>query len=77
MMGQLFASQVHHTIAKELYEGTDPGKVIYVGDKRIGDFMKKRVFEPGKTLDWQGLTKHATGEPLSPKAFAADFKGQK
>ena len=76
MMGQLFASQVHHTIAKEVYNGADPSMVIYVGDKRVGDFMKKKVFEPGRTLDWQGLTKHATGEALSPKSFAADFKGK-
>jgi peptidyl-dipeptidase A len=76
MMGQLFASQVHHTIAKEVYDGADPRTVIYVGDKRVGDFMKKKVFEPGRTLDWQGLTNHATGEPLSPKTFAADFKGK-
>jgi peptidyl-dipeptidase A len=75
MMGQLFASQVHHAIAKELYDGADPGTVLYVGDKKVGDFMKERVFEPGKTLSWRDLTRHATGEPLSPKAFAKDFRG--
>ena len=37
--------------------------------------MKKKVFEPGRTLSWKGLTKHATGEDLSPKAFAKDFEG--
>src|SRR5262245_32930375 len=77
MMGQLFASQVHHTIAKELYKGADPNEVLYIGDRRVGDFMKKRVFEPGKTLDWRGLTKHATGEELSPRSFAEDFKSSK
>jgi peptidyl-dipeptidase A len=76
MMGQLFASQVHHAIAKELYDNADPGTVLYIGDKKVGDFMKKRVFEPGKTLSWKDLTKHATGEPLSPKAFAKDFRGK-
>jgi peptidyl-dipeptidase A len=76
MMGQLFASQVHHAIAKELYDNADPAAVLYVGDKRVGDFMRKKVFEPGKTLDWKGLTRHATGEPLSPKAFAKDFRGK-
>jgi peptidyl-dipeptidase A len=75
-MGQLFASQVHHAIAKELYGGADPKAVIYIGDRRVGDFMKKKVFEPGRTLDWKGLTKHATGEDLSPKAFAMDFQGR-
>ena len=36
--------------------------VIYVGDKKVGEFMKKKVFEPGRTLDWNELTKFATGE---------------
>ena len=51
----------------------DPVTVIYVGEPKVGEFMKKRVFEPGRTLDWRGLTKYATGAELSPKAFAADF----
>lgn len=74
MMGQLFASQVHHTIARELYKNAEPRSVIYIGDKKVGDFMKKKVFEPGRSLDWKGLTKHATGEDLNPKAFAKDFQ---
>ncbi|MCX7664307.1 MAG: M2 family metallopeptidase [Gemmataceae bacterium] len=73
MMGQLFASQVHATIAKEVYKGADPQSIIYVGEKKIGEFMKKRVFEPGRTLDWRELTKFATGRELSAKDFAADF----
>lgn len=76
MMGQLFASQVHHTIARELYDKAEPRSVIYIGDKRVGEFMKKKVFEPGRTLDWKGLTKHATGEELNPKAFAKDFESR-
>ncbi len=76
MMGQLFASQVHHTIAKELYDNSDPGTVLYIGDKKVGEFMKKKVFEPGRTLTWKELTKFATGEPLSPKAFAKDFQAK-
>ena len=50
MMGQLFASQVHHAIAREVYNGADPDTVIYVGNKKVGEFMKKKVFEPGRTL---------------------------
>ncbi|HJZ92540.1 MAG TPA: M2 family metallopeptidase [Gemmataceae bacterium] len=76
MMGQLFASQVHATIAKEVYAGADPRAVTYVGEPKVGEFMRKRVFEPGKTLDWRGLTKFATGSELSPRAFAADFGGK-
>jgi peptidyl-dipeptidase A len=76
MMGELFASQVHHAIARDVYHGADPSTVIYVGNKAVGDFMKQRVFEPGKTLSWNDLTKHATGEVLNAKAFAADFQGR-
>jgi peptidyl-dipeptidase A len=75
-MGQLFASQVHHAIAREVYKGADADSVIYVGNPAVGDFMKKRVFEPGRTLAWNDLTKHATGQPLNAAAFAADFKGK-
>jgi peptidyl-dipeptidase A len=74
MMGQLFASQVHHSLAAEVFSA-DPKTVIYVGDKRVGDFMKTKVFEPGRSLSWKGLTKHATGSELGPTAFARDFEG--
>src|SRR5262249_58510438 len=76
MMGELFASQVHHAIAREVYKGADPNTVIYVDNKAVGDFMRKRVFEPGRKLTWNGLTEHATGEKLNARAFAADFRGK-
>jgi peptidyl-dipeptidase A len=75
MMGQLFASQVHHSIARDVYGNADPNSVVYIGDKRVGEFMKKRVFEPGRTRTWNGLTKHATGADLGAEAFAKDFRG--
>ena len=75
MMGQLFASQVHHAIARKVLK-TAPGQALYVGQTRVGEFMKKRVFAPGRTMPWNGLTKFATGEELNPKAFAADFRGE-
>jgi peptidyl-dipeptidase A len=74
MMGQLFASQVHHALSKAVF-GTDPQKTLYNGDKKVGEFMKEKVFAPGRTLTWNGLTKHATGEELNAKAFAKDFQG--
>ncbi len=76
MMGQLFASQVHHAICREVLKGADPQSALYVGNKEIGEFMRLRVFAPGRTLSWNALTKHATGEPLTAKAFAADFRAK-
>jgi peptidyl-dipeptidase A len=76
MMGQLFASQVHHAIVREVYPGKMPEDVVYVGNKKVGEFMNRKVFGPGRTLPWNELTKAATGEPLNAKAFAADFKSR-
>lgn len=73
MMGQLFASQVHHAICREVLSGANPQRASYVGNKNVGKFMVEKVFAPGRSLDWQGLTQHATGEPLSAKAFSSDF----
>ena len=74
MMGQLFASQVHHALSKDVFNA-DPKTTIYIGEKKVGEFMKKKVFEPGRTKTWKELSKFATGEELSPKAFAKDFQG--
>jgi peptidyl-dipeptidase A len=76
MMGELFASQLHHAIARDVYKGAAPDSVIYAGNKEVGEFMRKKVFAPGRTLPWNELTKFATGNPLEAKAFAADFQGK-
>jgi peptidyl-dipeptidase A len=74
MMGQLFASQVHHAMAREVFGGAEPRDVLYIDNKQVGQFMRKKVFEPGKSLDWNELTEHATGQKLNAKAFAEDFR---
>ena len=76
MMGELFASQLHHAIARDVYAGADPNTVVYVKNKKVGDFMRKKVFEPGRTKSWNDLTQFATGEKLGAKAFAEDFKAR-
>jgi peptidyl-dipeptidase A len=76
MMGELFASQLHHAIAREVYKGAAPDAVVYVANKEVGRFMREHVFNAGRTLSWNQLTHHATGADLSPEAFAADFRGK-
>ncbi len=76
MMGELFAAQLHHAIARDVYDGADPKTVVYVGNKKVGEYLKQKVFDPGRTLTWNDLTKHATGSFLSPAAFAEDFGGK-
>jgi peptidyl-dipeptidase A len=76
MMGELFAAQVHHTIAREVLGGVDPSKASYVGNKAVGRFMTERVFAPGRERSWDDLTRFATGSALNPRAFAEDFQGK-
>jgi peptidyl-dipeptidase A len=72
MLGELFACQVHATIARSVLK-TDSRSASYVGRKEVGKFMRERVFGPGRTKTWNELTKFATGQELNARAFAADF----
>jgi len=72
MLGRLFASQLHHAIAREVLHAT-PSQALYVDRRDVGDFLRARVFAPGRTLRWDALTRFATGDELSARAFAADF----
>jgi peptidyl-dipeptidase A len=76
MMGQLFACQVHATIAREILQSKDIPNAIYTDNKQVGEYMKARVFKPGASLSWNELTKHATGAELNAKAFAAEFSAE-
>jgi len=75
MMGEMFASQVHHAIAREVLGGAPPAQAIYIGHAAVGQFLRQRVFDPGRTLPWNELTRHATGAPLGVTAFATDLQG--
>jgi peptidyl-dipeptidase A len=73
LMGELFACQVLHAICHDVLNGVDPSRASFVGNKAVGEFLNSRVFQPGRSLDWNGLTRHATGEDLSAKAFAVEI----
>lgn len=71
ILGELLASQLDHRIRGDLAAvGASP-----VGDPRIGSFLEDRVFAHGALLDWDALTRAATGAPLGPEAFLRDFAG--
>jgi peptidyl-dipeptidase A len=75
MLGQLFACQVHRTIAREVLEEENWPRAFYVNNAGVGQFMRERVFAPGRSLSWNELTRHATGAPLRAEAFAQEFGG--
>jgi peptidyl-dipeptidase A len=75
MLGELFACQLHQAIARQVLQAADPVTAIYYDDPRVGQFMREKVFAPGRTLSWNELTRLATGEPLGAEAFAREFSG--
>ncbi|MFQ5600405.1 MAG: M2 family metallopeptidase, partial [Candidatus Krumholzibacteriia bacterium] len=73
LFGEMMASQVHQHIVKEILHADDLWSVTYVGRPEVGRYLREKVFGPGALYTWNELVKHATGEPLTPKAFAAQF----
>ncbi|MHC4697976.1 MAG: M2 family metallopeptidase [Planctomycetota bacterium] len=70
MMGELFASQVHHYVATQVLGINDARDTCFVGRRKVGDYLRDKIFAPGKLHSWRELTRLATGEPLSAKYFA-------
>jgi peptidyl-dipeptidase A len=52
-----------------------PAGALYNGRKDVGEFLRAKVFVPGRSLSWNALTRHATGEALNPTAFAEEIGG--
>jgi peptidyl-dipeptidase A len=73
MLGELLASQLHdHIITDVLKLDSDEG-ISYINEKKVGNFLRKKVFEPGSVYHWNKMIRRATGEELTPKYFVAEF----
>jgi len=73
LLGELFASQVRQAIAQNIPGLKQDQDMAFTGDKRIGEFLKSKIFEEGKILPWNEMIAKATGEPLNPKYFVEEF----
>ena len=69
MLGDLFASQVHH-YAAALIGVDDPLTTFFYGKKKAAQYLRREVFEPGNLYDWRELTRRSTGEELTAKYYA-------
>ena len=73
LLGELLASQLHHYIVHNIF-GLDSDKGLsYVGDKRLGRYLKENIFAPGALYQWNEMITRATGEPLNPNYFVEQF----
>jgi len=73
MLGELFASQLHHHYVHNILKLKSDKDVSYVNDKRLGRFLREKVLGPGAKYHWNEMIERATGEPLNPKYFAEQF----
>jgi peptidyl-dipeptidase A len=73
MLGEILASQLHHTLVTTVMKLSSDKNVSYVGQKQAGEFLRNRVFFVGDTYRWDVMIERATGEPLTAKYFVAQF----
>ncbi len=73
MLGELFASQLHHYLVHNVLKRQSDQGVSYVGEKLAGDYIRQKIFAPGALYYWNDMITRATGEPLTPKYFVQQF----
>jgi peptidyl-dipeptidase A len=73
VLGELLASQLHHHIVHNILKLESDEDISYVCDRKVGSFLRKKVFEPGAVYHWNDMIERATGEPLTPKYFVTQF----
>jgi peptidyl-dipeptidase A len=73
MLGELLASQLHHHIVRKVFKLDSDENLSYVGNKALGDYLRRRVLAPGARYHWNDMIERATGEPLTPEYFVEQF----
>ncbi len=73
MLGELFASQLHNHIVTDILGRSCDKDVSYANDRRVGDYLRKKVLAPAALYHWNDMIIRATGEPLTPKYFVRQF----
>ncbi|MHC4412021.1 MAG: M2 family metallopeptidase [Planctomycetota bacterium] len=73
VLGELLASQLHHYIISNILKVESNKDVSYVGQGRVGDFFRERIFKSGLVNRWDRMIEQATGEPLTSEYFIAQF----
>jgi len=74
LLGDLLASQINCYICDSVLKGNiDYNMVSYYKKPEVGEYLKKKVFEPGDKYFWNDMIKRATGEKLTAKYYAKQF----
>jgi peptidyl-dipeptidase A len=73
LLGELLASQLHNHITHKVLKLRSGKDIGYVGRRKAGLFLRAKIFERGAVYPWNEMIEKATGEPLTPKYFVAEF----
>jgi len=76
MLGELLASQLHDCLVHKVLKLESDKGLSYVGDQRVGRYLRENVFGPGARYPWNEMIVRATGRRLSPKYFVEQFVSQ-
>lgn len=68
LLGELLASQLYSFMTTNITENQS-----LVGEKAVGDYLRKNVFLPGARYSWNEMIEKATGEKLTAKYYAKQF----
>jgi len=73
LLGELLASQLFYHITGNILKSDDYKFQSFVGNKKVGVFLKEKIFMPGNKWYWNELIEKATGEKLTAKYYARQF----
>jgi len=74
MLGELFAAQLRHRLAELAGHQGPTSTLSFQGRKDFGEFLRKKVFRPGKALRWPQFVRRVTGQALTARYFAEEVK---
>jgi peptidyl-dipeptidase A len=72
MLGEIMASQLQRHILERVLGGGDAWP-RYVSSGAVGAYLIRDLYRTGKSKDWRGTLKQATGSPLDTSAFIAEL----
>lgn len=73
-MGELFASQMHHYIVRNITGSGDAVSDSYTGCSGVGRWLTGQIFSKGKMYPWNEMIERATGEKLTAAYWAEDIR---
>ena len=72
-LGEMFASQLHQHLVKNVLKLDSDKNVTYINQKKVGNYIREKVFVAGSVHNWDEMIVLATGERLNPRHYVSQF----